>query len=182
MARPRNAPVEESPATHYAWSNLYLGGESEMRQDRKIVQSHNIIPAGKEVSVGDFDLSQEQFDAWKADGVIREYPHPDGYIDEDGNPSEAAIGMSPYSFVLEQRRAELEAAESDAEAETPEDMLLRASLANAHVVGPRPEEVLLGQTEPTERPELPENVEEPEPPPPPPDPDQPVEEPVEEDS
>lgn len=132
----------------YAWSNLHLGGESEeTRLGRKIVTKQNIVEAGSEFDPGEYDVTDEEVQEWKDQGVLREYPHPDGY------EGDVALGMSPYTYVVEQARAELEASESDFAAESPEDRLVRASVVGSQVFGPNPEEVLMGTPEGVEEPE-----------------------------
>jgi len=149
MARPRKAAEK-----FYAWSDLYCGGESEeTRLGRRIIHSRNIISRGSEVSASDveaFGVSEEEFDEWKKNGSVRNYPLPDGY------EGDVARGMSPVTFVIEKARAELEAAESDIAAESVEDRLVRASVVGTQVFGPNPEDVLLGNDDAL----LPEGVEE----------------------
>jgi hypothetical protein len=155
MAGTRTAPKESESSKMYAWSNLNLGGKSEeLKSGRKVITERNTVQAGAEVTLEKLGVTEEEYNDWVAAGVIRPYPYPEGYLDEDGNPSDAALGQSPYTYVLEKARAELEAAESDFEAESPEDRLLRASVAGSQVFGPNPEEVLMDV-------QLPEEVEEP---------------------
>jgi hypothetical protein len=152
MARPRNAPSKES--TFYAWSDLYCGGESEeTRLGRRIIHKRNIIKRGEEVSAGslaEYGVSEEEFEEWKENGSVRNYPLPEGY------EGDIAQGQSPYTFVMEKAKAELEAAESDIAAESAEDRLVRASVVGTQVFGPNPEDVLLGNDQAL----LPEGVEE----------------------
>lgn len=144
MARPRKAAEKL-----YAWSNLHIGGEStETRLGRKIVSKNNIVTAGSEFDASEYDVTEEEVQEWKDLGVLRTYPHPEGY------EGDVTLGMSPYTFVVEQAKAEIEAAEDDAAAESVEDRLLRASVVGTQTFGPTPEEVLLVGT--------PEGVEEPE--------------------
>ncbi len=142
MARRRNAPKE---GTMWAWTDIHNGGEStETKDGRRLISSRNIIARGSEVSQSDLDVDDATWEHLKATGSVRPYPFPDGYFNDDGSPTDDAIGMSPVTFVLEQRRRELEAAESDAEAETPEDMIVRSSVVGSQIFGPSPEEVLMG--------------------------------------
>lgn len=150
MARSRNAPASGS---FYAWSDLYCGGESEeTRLGRRIIHSRNIIHRGEEVSQGDleeFGVSEEEFEEWKENGSVRDYPLPDGY------EGDIAQGISPVNYVIEKAREELEAAEADFAAESAEDRLVRASVVGTQIFGPNPEDVLLGNDQAL----LPEGVE-----------------------
>ena len=149
MARQRRAPRRRaSKDTMYAWSDLYNGGESsETKLGRKIIHSRNIIARGDVVSQSDLDASDELWQHLQDTGSIRNYPLPDGY------EGDAAEGQSPVTFVLEKHKAEMEAAEADAAAESIEDRIVRASVVGTQIFGPQPEDVLLGA-------ELPEGVEE----------------------
>ena len=142
MARRRNVPKE---GTMWAWSDLYNGGEStETKDGRKLISSRTIIPRGSEVSQSDLGVEDDYWEHLKATGSVRPYPLPDGYLNDEGNPTDDALGMSPVSFVLEQRKREMEEAESDAEAESVEDMIVRSSVVGSQIFGPNPEEILMG--------------------------------------
>lgn len=146
MARARRKPARRS-GTFYAWSDLYNGGEStELKTGRKIIHSRNIIARGDEVTQADLDVDDDYWDHLVKTGSVRDYPFPEGYNQD--------IGMSPVTFVLEEHRRKLEEAELSAEAESAEDILLRASVVGTQIFGPAPEEVLMGVA-------LPEGVEEP---------------------
>jgi hypothetical protein len=136
MARRRNAPKE---GKMFAWTDIHNGGESEeTKTGRRIIHSRNIIARGSEVSQSDLDVSDAEWEHLKATGSVRAYPLPDGY---EGDEAE---GQSPVTFVLEQRKREMEAAESDAEAESVEDMIVRSSVVGTQIFGQDPEEVLMG--------------------------------------
>lgn len=147
----RKAATKEA---FYAWSDLYCGGESEeTRLGRRIIHKRNVVKRGEEVSADsleEFGVSEEEFEEWKENGSVRNYPLPDGY------EGDIAQGMSPYTFVVEKAREELEAAEADIAAESAEDRLVRASVVGTQVFGPNPEDVLLGNDQAL----LPEGVEE----------------------
>jgi hypothetical protein len=132
----------------YAWSDLYNGGKSEeTRLGRKIIHERNVIPRGAKVTKAKLKVEDDEWDALIATGSLREYPLPEGY------EGDAAEGQSPVSFVLEQHKAEMEAAEMEFAAESIEDRIVRASVVGTQVFGPNPEDVLLGA-------ELPDGVEE----------------------
>ena len=127
--------------TMYVWSDLYIGGEAnELPSGRKLIKSRNIIARGEEVTLADIQEFDEDFDetAWDAlveGGSIRDYPLPEGY-NNSGT-------MSPYTFILEQRKRELEEAEEGLGSSSVENILLRASVVGTQMHGPSPEEVLL---------------------------------------
>jgi len=74
-------------ATSYiAWSDLYLGGEVELR-DRpgggtyKVVLSRNRIPRGEKVTKSKLGVSDEEWDALVESGSVRPYDLPAGAND-----------------------------------------------------------------------------------------------------
>lgn len=144
MARSRRA-ASKSSGKMFAWSNLYNGGESEeVRPGRRVISSRNVIRCGEQVSQSDLDVSDEEWEHLQKTGVVRDYPLPEGF--------DTTAGLSPFSFVMEQRRAEMEAAAEGEGSEKAEDLLIKASVVGTQVFGPDPEEVLMGV-------ELPEGVE-----------------------
>lgn len=153
MARSRRKPAE----TFTAWSDLYAGGESEeTKLGRKIIHSRNIIARGSEVSQADLDVSDEEWQHLIDTGSVRNYPLPSGYHDDDNNPTDAALGQSPVTFVQEALRAQIEEIEEGSAAMSAEDLLVRSAVVGTQIFGPSPEEVMLGVA-------LPEGVEEIEP-------------------
>jgi len=151
MARARRAASKE---TFFAWTDIYAGGEStETKLGRKIIHSRNIIARGSEVSKSDLDVSDEEWDHLVATGSVRNYPLPEGYHDEDNNPTDAALGQSPVTFVQEALKAQIEAIEEGSAAMSAEDLLVRSAVVGTQIFGPSPEEVMLGVA-------LPEGVEE----------------------
>lgn len=103
MARPRQTAAQKQLAekkesgsgTHYAWSDLYNGGESVTRRNAngsevRLIQSRNIINRGEEVSQGDLGVSDEEWAALIHTGSVRPYPVPDS-ADEYLSPHRAII-------------------------------------------------------------------------------------------
>jgi hypothetical protein len=84
-------------ADHYAWSNIYLGGEVEdietFRGTReRIVTKRNIVPAGEKVTQAKLKMEKEQWEALIEGGSVRPYPLPEG-ADEVTSPTEAVMKM-----------------------------------------------------------------------------------------
>lgn len=88
---------------YYAWSTLYIGGESEVRQNassigRKIVVSRNIVNVGDPVTKADLKkmgATDEDWEAFLAGGSVRDYPYP---------KMPEGSQQSPNDFVLEKLR------------------------------------------------------------------------------
>jgi len=77
----------------YAWSDIYVGGETMEVRDRKIIVSRNIIARGDKVTKGDIrkfdkEFSDEEWDNLVENGSIRDYPLPEDLRDGE-SPSEA---------------------------------------------------------------------------------------------
>jgi hypothetical protein len=101
----------------YAWSDIYLGGESrEMKDGRKIVLNRKILQRGEKVTAKQLEISNDEFAELKRKGVVRDYPLPDGLTDD--------YPGSPIEFVRDQLAAAVEATEESANAES--EMLLRS--------------------------------------------------------
>ena len=89
--------------SYYAWSELRLGGESEMHLSatgvsRKIVVSREVVQPGEKVTKADLTkrgLTDEDWEAFLEGGSIREYPMP---------KMPASATQSPTDFVLSQLR------------------------------------------------------------------------------
>ena len=80
-------------ATYYTWSDLYIGGETEMKKthagrDFKVIAKRTVVPRGEKVSKSKVGLSDEEWDECLANGSIRPYPLPKG-ADEYTSPANA---------------------------------------------------------------------------------------------
>jgi len=89
--------------SYYAWSELRLGGTSELVENatgvkRKIVTSRESVMPGEKVTKADLKkrgLSDEDWEAFLAGGSVRTYPFP--------NMPEGST-QSPTDFVMESLR------------------------------------------------------------------------------
>lgn len=89
--------------SYYAWSELRLGGESELVENatgvkRRIVQSRDVVQPGEKVSKADLKkrgVSDAEWDAWVEGGVVRAYPMP---------KMPEGSTQSPTDFVMESLR------------------------------------------------------------------------------
>lgn len=83
---------------HYAWSDLYNGGEAETipvaggRAMRTVVKSRNIIKRGEVVTQSDLGVDDEVWDHLCESGSVRPYPLPEGANDY----------VSPTAAILQQ--------------------------------------------------------------------------------
>jgi hypothetical protein len=112
----------------YAWSTLYVGGESEMITSatgvsRKIIHNRNVIHPGEEVTEAQLTklgATKEDWEAILAGGSVRDYPYP---------PIPEGSFQSPTDYVLETLRAGAE--------DIPQDTLVQLALQqNAlHMIG-----------------------------------------------
>lgn len=71
--------------TYYAWSELRLGGESQIVESatgvkRKIIQSREVVMPGEKVTKADLKkrgATDEDWEAFLAGGSVRNYPMPE---------------------------------------------------------------------------------------------------------
>ena len=90
MARARR---KKADSEYYAWSEIYAGGESEIRETaggrrRRVIINRNIIHTGDPVSQADLDCTDEEWENLIANGSVRNYPQPDG-TDANTSPTTA---------------------------------------------------------------------------------------------
>ena len=83
--------------THYAWSDLYNGGETSKRPgpggvERTVVASRNIIARGEKVTQSGLKLDDDAWQALIDSGSVRPYPVPDG-ADESVSPHNAVLAQ-----------------------------------------------------------------------------------------
>lgn len=81
--------------THYAWSDLYSGGDTRelKRPDGRtavVVEKRNVIPRGEKVTQAQLKCSDEEWEALIDGGSIRSYPLPEE-ASEYLSPSAAAV-------------------------------------------------------------------------------------------
>lgn len=82
----------------YAWTAIHNGGEGEMvdvasaggRNRRYVIKSRNITPAGAEVTQKDLDVDDETWQHFIDEGIVRDYPYPEG-TDDYTSPSQAFL-------------------------------------------------------------------------------------------
>jgi hypothetical protein len=80
-------------ADTYAWSDIWAGGETEQRQASgnrliNVVMKRNITKHGSKVTQKDLGVSKEEWEALLENGVIRDYPPPEG-TDDYTSPTQA---------------------------------------------------------------------------------------------
>jgi hypothetical protein len=84
---------------YYAWSELRLGGESELVMSatgvgRRIIQSRDVVRPGEEVTKADLKkrgLTDDEWDTWIEGGSIRTYPMPEMPANSNQSPSEFVL-------------------------------------------------------------------------------------------
>jgi len=98
-------------ATFYAWSEIRNGGEVEEvvlpnGAVRHVVTKRNVVQPGAKITKKSLNLSDEEWDHFVENGVIRSYPFPDG-VDEYTSPTQAILrelavgGEIPVDRLLE---------------------------------------------------------------------------------
>ena len=92
MAGTRSKPKS---GDYYAWSNIYHGGETEVRKspngvERKITVSRNIVKHGEPITQSQIKASDDEWENMIAGGSVRPYPVPEG-ADEHTSPHRAVM-------------------------------------------------------------------------------------------
>lgn len=82
-------------AKFYVWSDIYNGGKVEdvttpTGAVKHVVVERNITPRGSAVTKSKLDVSDEDWDRFIENGVIRSYPVPDE-ADEYLSPTQAVL-------------------------------------------------------------------------------------------
>lgn len=108
--------------TFYAWSDLYYGGETEMRtradgRSYRVVLSRNFKARGEKVTQKELDLGKDEWEALVESGSVRSYPLPE----------EADDYLSPTQAIIDRLFKE---------GEIDPNMLLELSLAHPLVPSP----------------------------------------------
>jgi hypothetical protein len=114
-------------AKHYAWSDIYNGGEVKEVEGptgniKKVVVNRNITPRGQEVTKAKLGVSDEDWDALIDGGSVRPYPVPE----------EADEYLSPTQAVL--------ARLTKGTGEIDQDMLLELAMTQPMPINPSSEE------------------------------------------
>lgn len=77
-------------AKYYAWTDIHNGGKTEEARDgRTIVIERYGASAGDVVTKKGLSVSDDEWDAWLASGVIRPYPIPETLPGE--SPAQAVV-------------------------------------------------------------------------------------------
>jgi hypothetical protein len=89
------AGTRSAPSKHYAWSDIYNGGEvievqTALGTRRNIISQRNMVRRGEEITQDTLKSSDEEWNHWIETGTVRPYPLPED-ADDFTSPTQAVL-------------------------------------------------------------------------------------------